>query len=175
MRNASGHHRDEDRWPLAPLVAPRGVREFVWHAAALVALVTPLVTPLGWWASISVVGLTWLLGLSSRLLVRVGLAYVAMGVGVATVFATPAAFLRSTLHAFTGSRVATMGTLLNVTLVYLMELSVATLSVATLLAFDRRAVNRSTVDLRVWQRQQARRRQLLRRWHQLRVIDEVSQ
>ena len=175
MRNASGHHRDENRWPLPPLVAPRGARELAWHAAALLALVAPLVTPLGWWASISVIGLTWLCGLDSRLLVRMGLIYVVIGVGVATVFATPADFLMLTLHAFTWHRATKMSLPLVFSLLLMMELSVATLSMATLLAFDRRAVSRSTVDLRVWQRQQARRRQLLRRWHQLRVIDEVSQ
>ena len=64
---------------------------------------------------------------------------------------------------------------LAVVLGYCVELSVSMLALSTLMVFDRRVVNRMTVDLRVWQRQQARRRQLLRRWLRLGDVTEVSE
>ena len=175
MKNASGHHRDEERWPLPVLAVPRGFREIMWHFSALVALVTPLVLPAGWYVVTVVSGLTWFLRFSSSLLFRVALRYMAAGLVIATIFSSPLGFPISIGYDFAWSRAPEIGVQLTFVLDYLFELSVAACSVATLMAFDRRSVNRAVVDLRVWQRQQTRRRQLLRHWHRSRTIPELSQ
>ena len=175
MKNASGHHRDEDRWPLPVLAAPRGLREITWHVSALVALVTPLVLPAGWYVFAVLAALTWYLQLSASLLLRIALRYMVAGLVIATVFGAPLNFPISVGYDFAWSQAPEIGGPLTFVLDFLFELSVAACSVATLMAFDRRSVNRAAVDLRVWQRQQTRRRQLLRRWHRSRTIPEVSQ
>lgn len=174
MKNASGHHRDENRWPLPVLAAPRGLREITWHVMALVALVTPLVLPGGWYVVAVATALTWFLKLTSTVLLRVALWYMAAGLVIAAIFATPLDFPIAIVRDFSWSRAPEIGVPLTFALDVLFELSVAVCSVATLLAFDRRSVNRAAVDLRVWQRQQARRRQLLRKWHWFNDIPEVS-
>lgn len=175
MRNASGHHRDEDRWPLFPMAAPRGVRELLWHAGALVAIVTPFALPAGWLVLGIVIAMTWLLSAGPVNLVRVALMYVATGVVVATIFAKPVDFLITIAHTVIWSRPPQIGLPLAIALGYCFELSVAMCCLALLVAFDRRSVNPAAVDLRVWQRQQTRRRQLLRRWHHSADLPEVSQ
>ena len=175
MRNASGHHRDEDRWPLVPLAAPRGARELLWHIGVLLAVVVPLIPPVGLLVLGEVIAMTWLLQLRPIELIRVAGAYVVTGLAIAAIFARPSAFCATVVHTFTWSRAAHVGMPLAVALGYCIELSVSMLAVATLMAFDRRSVNRATVDLRVWQRQQTRRRQLLRQWHRSSDVPEVSQ
>ena len=175
MKNASGHHRDEERWPLPVLAIPRGLREIAWHVSALVVLVTPLVLPAGWYVFAVVAALTWYLQLPVSMLFRIALRYLAAGLVIATVFGMPLDFPISIGYDFAWRQAPDIGVPLTFVLDFLFELSVAVCSVATLLAFDRRSVNRAAVDLRVWQRQQTRRRQLLRRWHRSRTIPEVSQ
>ena len=174
MRNASGHHRDEERWPLVPLAAPRGARELLWHIGVLVAVVVSLVPPFGLLVLGEVIAMTWLLELRPVELIRVAGAYVITGFAVASIFARPSVFLITVVHTFTWSRSSHVGMPLAVALGYCVELIASMLAVATFMAFDRRVVNRTTVDLRVWQRQQARRLQLLRRWHRSGDIPEVS-
>ncbi len=175
MKNASGHHRDEERWPLPVLAVPRGLREIVWHVIALAALVIPLALPAGWYVVAVVAGLTWFFRFSSSLLFRVATRYLATGFVIAAVFGSPLDFPISIGYDFAWSRAPEIGAPLTFVFDYLFELSVAACSVAMLMAFDRRSVNRAAVDLRVWQRQQTRRRQLLRHWHRSQVIPEVSQ
>lgn len=175
MKNASGHHRDEDRWPLPVLAMPRGIREITWHLGALAALVTPLVLPGGWYVLAVMAGLTWLVQLPASLLVGIAARYMAAALVVATVFATPMSLPLAIMHDFAWSRASRISVPLTFTLDLIFELSVAACSVAMLIAFDRRSVNRSAVDIRVWQRQQARRRQLLRRWHRSHTLPEVVQ
>ena len=174
MKNASGHHRDEDRWPLPVLAVPRGPREITWHVGVLAALVTPLVLPGGWYVLAVMAGLTWLVQLPSSLLFGIALRYMAAALVIAAVFATPMDLPVAIMHDFAWNRASQISVPLTFTLDLIFELSIAACSVATLIAFDRRSVNRSAVDLRVWQRQQTRRRQLLRRWHRSRTIPEVS-
>jgi hypothetical protein len=174
MRNASGYHRDEERWPLLPLVAPRGARELLWHVGVILAVVVPLVPPVGLLVLGEVIAMTWLLKLRPIELIRVAGAYVVTGLATAAIFARPSAFFTTVVHTFTWSRAAHVGMPLAIALGYCIELSVSMLAVATFMAFDRRSVNRATVDLRVWQRQQARRRQLLRQWHRSSDVPEVS-
>lgn len=174
MRNASGHHRDESRWPLLPLAAPRGARELLWHAGVLLAVVLPLVLPDGWLVFGEVCFINWLLKSRPAELVRVALMYALTGVFVGVVFTTPSVALDAVSHIFIWHRIPQVGLPLEVALGYCLELSVSLLAVATLIGFDRRTVNRATVDLRVWQRQQARRRQLLRQWHRSTDLPEVT-
>jgi len=174
MKNASGHHRDEDRWPLPVLAIPRGLREITWHVVALAAIVAPLTLRAGWFIVILVAGLTWLFELPSKLLFELALRGVIAGVVIGAIVATPGAALVSITRDFDWSAVPDVGVLFSDVLFLVFDLSVALCSVATLIAFDRRSVNRSAVDLRVWQRQQTRRRHLLRRWHRSRTIPEVS-
>jgi uncharacterized protein YqgC (DUF456 family) len=174
MRNASGYHRDEERWPLVPFAAPRGARELLWHIGVILAVVVPLVPPVGFLVLGEVIAMTWLLELRPIELVRVAGAYVVTGLVTAAIFARPTVFFTTAVHTFTWSRAAHVGMPLAVVLGYCIELSVSMLAVATFMAFDRRRVNRATVDLRVWQRQQARRRQLLRQWHRSSDLPEVS-
>ena len=175
MKNASGHHRNEERWPLPVLAVPRGLREITWHVSALVALVTPLVLPAGWYIFAVVSALTWYFQLPVTLLLRIALRYMAAGLVIAAVFGAPLDFPITIGYDFAWSRAPEIGVPLTFALDYLFELSVAACSVATLMAFDRRSANRASVDLRVWQRQQTRRRQLLRHWHRSHTIPEVSQ
>ena len=174
MRNASGHHRDEERWPLVPLAAPRGAREWLWHFGVLLAVVVPLAPPVGVLVLGEVIGMTWLLELRPIELIRVAGAYVLTGLAIAAIFARPSTFITAVVHTFTWSRAAQVGMPLAVALGYCIELSVSMLAVATFMAFDRRSVSRATVDLRVWQRQRTRRRQLLRQWHKSSEVPEVS-
>ena len=174
MRNASGNHRDEERWPLVPLAAPRGARELLWHVGVLLAVVVPLVPPVGLLVLVEVIGMTWLLKLRPIELIRVAGAYAVTGLIIAAIFARTSVFLPTVVHTFTWSRSTQVGMPLALALGYCTELSVSMLAVATLMAFDRRSVNRATVDLRVWQRQQTRRRQLLRQWHRSSDVPEVS-
>ena len=175
MKNASGHHRDEDRWPLPVLAVPRGLREITWHIGALAAFVTPLVLPGGWFILAVMAGLTWLVRLPTSLLFGIALRYMVAALVIAAVFGAPLDLPITIGYDFAWSRAPEVGVPLTFILDYLFELSVAACSVATLMAFDRRSVNRAAVDLRVWQRQQNRRRQLLRQWHRSRTIPEVSQ
>jgi len=175
VRNASGHHRDEARWPLLPLAAPRGARELLWHVGVLLAVVLPLVLPDGWLVLGVVVAVNWYIKLRPGELVRVALMYALTGAFVAAIFTTPSVSLDAVAHMFVWHRISQIGLPLEVALGCCLELSVSLLAVATLVGFDRRNVNRATVDLRVWQRQQTRRRQLLRRWHQSQDLPEVSQ
>jgi hypothetical protein len=174
VRNASGHHRDEGRWPLPPVAVPRGAQEILWHVGALAAVAMPFALPAGWLVLGMVIVITWFLNAGPVNLVRVALMYVATGLVAATVFASPSGYLVSIAHVITWSRPKGVGTPLAIALGFCFEVSVAMCSVALLMAFDRRSVNRSTVDLRVWQRQQARRRLLLRRWHRFSDLPEVS-
>jgi hypothetical protein len=175
MKNASGHHRDENRWPLPVLAAPRGLREITWHVVALLTLGAPLVLRGGWYVLAAASVTTWFLKLNSPVLRRVALWYLAAGLVIAAIFATPLDFPIAIAHDFDWSRAPEIGASLTFALDVLFDLSVAVCSVATLLAFDRRSVNRAAVDLRVWQRQQVRRRQLLRGWHRVNSLPEVIQ
>lgn len=175
MRNASGHHRDEDRWPLLPMAAPRGAREILWHVCALVAVAMPFALPAGWLVLGIVIAFTWLIKAGPVNLVRIALMYVATGFVVATIFATPMDFPITIAHVFTWNRSRQVGVPLTIALGYCFEVSVAMCTVALMMAFDRRSANRAAVDLRVWQRQQTRRRQLLRQWHRSQDLPEVSQ
>jgi hypothetical protein len=175
VRNASGYHRDEDRWPVLPMAAPRGARDLMWHVGVLVAVVIPFALPAGWLVLGIVIAITWLLGAGPANLVRVALWYVLTGFAVATIFAAPVDYVVTIVHVFTWSRAPQVGLPLAIALGYCFEVSVAMCSVAFLMAFDRRSVNRAAVDLRVWQRQQTRRRQLLRQWHRTQDLPEVSQ
>jgi fumarate reductase subunit D len=175
VHNASGHHRDENRWPLLPLAAPRGAREWFWHLGVAVAVVTALVPPGGILVLALAFAMTWVLDAQSKQLFRVGLEFMATGLVVAMIFVSLGAFPATVVHTFTWSRAHQVGMPLAFIIGYFIELSVSIFAVATLRAFDRRTVNRATVDLRVWQRQQARRRQLLRHWHERWDIPEVSQ
>ena len=143
--------------------------------AATIAVVAPSVPPGGILVFAVVVAMTWHFDARPRELVRVGLTFVATGFVVASIFASPATLLVTVVHTFTWSRAHQVALSLAFTLGYCIEAVVSLFAVATLLAFDRRSVNRTTVDLRVWQRQQTRRRQLLRRWHHRWDIPEVSQ
>jgi hypothetical protein len=174
MRNASGHHRDEARWPLLPLAAPRGARELFWHVGVLLAVVLPLVLPDGWLVFGVVVAMTWFIKLRPVELVRVALMYALTGAFVAAIFTTPSVALDAVAHMFIWHRISQVGLPLEVALGCCLELSVSLLGVATLVGFDRRRVSRATVDLRVWQRQQSRRRQLLRQWHLSTDLPEVT-
>lgn len=174
MKNASGHHRDEARWPFLPLAAPRGARELLWHVGALLAVATPFVPPAGFLVFGGAIALTWLFKLQPRELVRYAGEFLLTGFVISVIFATSSDFLPAIVHTFTWSRSAQVGMPLAVVLGYFIELSVAMLAIAVLVGFDRRRVNRATVDLRVWQRQQTRRRQLLRRWHQSEDLPEVT-
>ena len=174
MRNASGHHRDETRWPLLPLAAPRGARELFWHVGVLLAVVLPLVLPDGWLVFGVVVAMTWFIKLRPVELVRVALMYALTGAFVAAIFTTPSVALDAVAHMFIWRRISQVGLPLEVALGCCLELSVSLLGVATLVGFDRRRVSRATVDLRVWQRQQSRRRQLLRQWHLSTDLPEVT-
>ncbi len=175
MRNASGHHRDEERWPLLPLAAPRGARELLWHVGVLLAVVLPLVPPGGFLLFGEAVAVTWLFNLQPRELVRYAEEFLLIGLVIAVIFANPSDFLPAIVHTLTWSRASQVGMPLAVVLGYFIELTISMLALAVLVGFDRRSVNRATVDLRVWQRQQTRRRQLLRRWHQSQDLPEVSQ
>ena len=152
MKNASGHHRDEDRWPIPVLAVPRGLREVSWHVGALIAIVAPLVLRGGWYFLAVVAGLTWLVQLRSSLLFGVALRSMAAALVIAAVFATPIDLALTILHDFVWSPLSPISATLTLTLDVLFELSIAACSVATIIAFDRRSVNRSAVDLRVWQR-----------------------
>lgn len=174
MRNAGGNHRDENRWPSLPLVAPRGARELLWHVGVLLAVVVPLVPPGGILVLAGAVALTWLLRSSPVELAFAALEWALTGLVIAAIFASPWAFISAIFHTFTWSRAPQLGPSLAVVLGICIELSVAALALATLVAFDRRSVDRATVDLRVWQRQQTRRRQLLRAWHGSTNVPEVS-
>jgi hypothetical protein len=138
------------------------------------AVVVSLVPPFGLLVLAEVIAMTWLLELRPVELIRVAGAYVITGLAIAAIFARPSVFFTTVVHTFIWSRASHVGMPLAVALGYCIELSVSMLAVATLMAFDRRSVNRTTVDLRVWQRQQARRRQLLRLWHRSGDIPEVS-
>jgi hypothetical protein len=175
MDNASGHYRDEERWPLLPLAAPRGARELLWHFGVLLAVVASLVPPGGLLVFGEVIAMTWLFEVRPIELIRVAGACAVTGIAIASYFARPSVFFISIVHTFTWSRAAQVGMPLAVVLGYCIELSVSMLALSTLMVFDRRVVNRMTVDLRVWQRQQARRRQLLRRWHRSGDVAEVSE
>jgi hypothetical protein len=174
VRNASGHHRDEVRWPLLPLAAPRGGRELLWHGGALFAVVLALVLPGGWVVFGMVVVITWLIKPRPVELVRVALMYALTGAFVAAIFTTPSIALDAVAHILVWRRISQIGLPLEVALGCCLELSVSLLAMATLVGFDRRRVNRTTVDLRVWQRQQTRRRQLLRQWHRTTDLPEVA-
>jgi hypothetical protein len=174
VKNASGHHRDEARWPFLPLAAPRGVRELLWHVGVLLAIVSPLVPPMGVVVFAEVIALTWLLEMRPADLMKLSAELTFLGVLIATMFSTPSTYFVTIVHVFTWSRASQVGLALAIALGYCIELSVAALAVAILMSFDRRRVHRTTVDLRVWQRQQTRRRQLLRRWHRSRDLPEVT-
>ena len=174
MHNASGHHRDESSWPLPPLAVPRGVKEWLWHAAAFAAVLTPLVLPGGIVVFGAAIAMTWLFDVPVKNLIHFGLEYLAVGFAIAIIFATPGTFLSTMVHIFIWRRAHAVGMPLAFTLGYLFEWTISVFAVATLLNFDRRSVSRTTVDLRVWQRQQTRRRQLLRHWHNQWEIPEVS-
>jgi hypothetical protein len=175
MRNASGHHREEDRWPLLPMAAPRGARELLWHAVVLMAVALPFALPAGWLVLGVVIAFAWFIKAGPVNLVRAALMYVATGFLVATIFAEPADFPITIMHVLTWSRAHQVGMPFTIALGYCFEVSLAMCTVALLMAFDRRSVNRAAVDLRVWQRQQTRRRQLLRQWHRSQDLPEVSQ
>ena len=174
MRNASGHHRDEARWPLLPLATPRGARELLWHVGVLLAVVSPLVPPAGFLVFAESVVVTWLFKLQPRELVRYAGEFLFTGFAIATVFGNSSDFLPAIVHTFAWSRASQVGMPLAVALGYFIELAVSVLAIAVLMEFDRRRVSRDSVDLRVWQRQQTRRRQLLRAWHQSADLPEVS-
>jgi hypothetical protein len=174
VRNASGHHRDEARWPLLPLAAPRGARELFWHVGVLLAFVLPLLLLDGWLVFGVVVSVNWYIKLRPVELVRVALMYALTGAFVAVMFTTPSVALDAVAHIFIWRRISQIGLPLEVALGCCLELSVSLLAVATLVGFDRRRVNRATVDLRVWQRQQTRRRQLLRQWHRSADLPELA-
>ena len=84
MKNASGHHRDEARWPFLPLAAPRGARELLWHVGVLLAVVSPLVPPVGFAVFAEVIALTWLLEMRPADLMKLSAEFALLGVLIAT-------------------------------------------------------------------------------------------
>jgi hypothetical protein len=119
--------------------------------------------------------IAWLIGLQSSHLLRIGIAYAAIFVASAEIFAPAATFPAIVASTFTFRRADHVRVALSYVDGYLIELTIAAFAVATLMAFDRRSVNRAAVDLRVWQRQQTRRRQLLRQWHRSHDVPEVAE
>lgn len=175
IHNSSGRHRSEDSWPRIPLVVPRGVREWCWHAVALVAVVLCLASPGGPAATIVVASVAWLVDPDPMVMLRVGGLYLVTGLAIALFWATPVTYLESIPYTLTWVMPVGTGEVLGVAFSICTEIAVILISVGFIVLFDRRWVNRSVVDERVWLRQQERRRQLLRQWHAMSDQPEVSQ
>jgi hypothetical protein len=155
-------------------VVPRGAREWLWHLGALAAILLCIFTPGGLVMLVVAIGTSWLLNAEPGELLRTSGLYVITALLVGLVFGGEPTILRVVTSGLAWSRAPGIGTALNLVLGFCIEAAIGLGALGILMAFDRRVVSRATVDERVWQRQQARRRHLLRQWHRHVELPEVA-
>ncbi len=153
----NGHYFKHPRF-----LPPRGLREIAWTITATSMLVTTLVLPGGWYIALCVAVTTWLVGSTPRQL--------AAGGATALVTVIVATTCTGGIYAFPALvwHVITLGTVVSFSPIdlvawALVETPFVMLTCALLLAMPNRKVNRGVVDERLWNRQQSRRRNTLRR------------
>lgn len=171
MNTASGKVTDETRWPPLVLAAPRGLREIAWHLGTVAVVTCAVLVKGGWFVLPWLAVVCWILSPTPRQLARVSAAYLGIGLAIAWRFSP-----RSITDHLVASLLWTDPVALTIVdglIHFLLLLAVGTATVATLLSYDRRRVNRRVVDHRVWERQVLRRRQLMRRWAWGRQLPEV--
>lgn len=171
VNTASGTSTEESRWPAPVLSAPRGIREITWHLG-VVAAVTLVLALKGGWFVLPWVGIVcWILNPTPRQLIKVAAIYFTLGLTLAWLLSP-----RSITEHLTGALLWTdlvAATILDGLVHFFVVLAIGAATVAVLLSYDRRRVNRRVVDHRVWDRQVRRRRQLMRRWAWGRQLPEV--
>ena len=107
----------------------------------------------------------WAVAARPQELMRVALSYFVTGEVVLTLAGHPGALGSVAWATLQWQRALGINAVADVLAAGSLEMGIGLLTLGTLLVFDRRRVDRDTVDERVWLRQQERRRQLLRRWH----------
>jgi hypothetical protein len=107
----------------------------------------------------------WLVGAQPQELTRVALSYLVTAEIVLALAGHPGALGSVAWATLQWQRATGINAVADVLAASSLEMGIGLLTLGTLLAYDRRHVDRDTVDERVWLRQQERRRQLLRRWH----------
>lgn len=151
---------EHDRWPRPVLAIPRGPRELAWTFAIIAVPAMCLLTPLGWYTTLAVALLVIIMQPNPRELLR--LATAITGLWLATT-----ALAGDIENAPSRILTAIIGHENTATTAYLDSLVIGTIlalvGFAVLQAYDTRAVTRGVVDERVWQRQQLRRTQSVRR------------
>lgn len=171
MRTASGTARNEDRWPRFVLATPRGTRELTWHGALILAAAAVLGLRGGWYFTLTAVAVTAVLRLSPRHLTT--MAFFSLAAAVASLAFLTDEPIRELSALLAWSPPASL-TWTALSVVASTGIALGCAAVGLALAFDRRRVDRHLVDQRVWERQQARRLQVLRAWASHRTLPDAT-
>jgi hypothetical protein len=171
---ASEGRRRHGDWQLPPLIAPRGVREWLWHVGLLSAVLTVVILPGGPLVAGACGLVFWLVSAEPAEVVRVGGYYLLTSVLICVLAGQPGAaagILVATLRWRLAAQPAIAAAFASqLALVCGLE----ALALGCAMGFDRRSVRRDLVDERVWERQRERRVTLVRRWHSSSDFPEVS-
>ncbi len=172
MKSSSGYAKTDSEWPKPIIAIPRGIREWFWHGATAALTLSVLAMRGGWYLILCTALVAWTLQLDPRRMYSLGIIWCAIALAASTLAGQSITEILTALY-ITSAQNDSPDSWSKVAHVALVA-NGAAWTVATLLAFDRRRVNRALVDSRVWDRQTLRRKQLLRSWARNRTVPEVK-
>lgn len=146
--------------------------DWFWHGATTALTLSVLAMRGGWYLILCTALVAWTLQLNPRHMYIIGIIWCAIALAASSLSDQSINEILTALY-ITSPQSEPLDSWSKVAHVALVATGAAW-TVATLLAFDRRRVNRALVDSRVWGRQTLRRKQLLRRWARNRTVPEVK-
>lgn len=171
MKTASGASRQDDAWEPHAFVAPRGIKEHLW-LALLIACVGGTLTLRGGWYVLIVTAVLFLFWrVPSRAILSAGILWLLIALAANSITDAPPWKLIAAASWWGTTQVdpnlfqglAQVG----------VAIGLGVIAVGVAHAYDCRAVDRSKVDTRVWERQTRQRRRVLRKWAKQREVPEV--
>ena len=171
MNVAGGPVHGDDEWPIPPVALPRGLREQAWHGAVLLSLLAvigiPEVRIPTLLISLQIILIRGLFGHFTPpwLLRRIAGGGMAFSTIISSRLLEQGQPRRLALDMLLRRADLSVLELTERLAVHVCLWATAVIIVATVAGFDLRVVNRQVADERVWQRQQARRRQVMAQHH----------
>ena len=171
MKTASGASRKEDAWEPHAFVAPRGIKEHLWLALLIICVGSTLTLRGGWYVLIVTAVLFVFWRVPSRAILSAGSLWLLIALAAnSTTSAAPWELIAAAswwgtppVNPSLFQGLAQIGVAIGLGLI----------AVGVAHAYDCRAVDRSKVDTRVWERQTRQRRRVLRKWAKRREVPEV--
>lgn len=170
---ASGQAHDETRWPLPPMVAPRGYREVLWHLRLAALTIGVLLIHGGWYALLCYALVLKVVAITPRQLQQMATLSAGLACALLTLTGGPSSYARHLGQLLSNQLPHEPMMLTGLMTWSLLIQPLALLVLASWLSFDTRTVTRGVADERVYQRQVQRRTQALRDAHRTRATPTV--